>query len=328
MKALVARGYGGAEVLEVADVPVPLPGAGQIQVRIAAAGLNPADLRIVSGAFKDSVPLEFPHVLGSDFAGTVTAVGPEVGRFSPGDEIFGLGQARAAGSMASLVSSPPSFTTGTMAEYAVFDADTPALALRPAELPAEHAASLPVTALTALPLLRAGDFARGTKALVIGAAGGVGGAVVPLLAAQGVHVIATAIPSDEGYVRGLGASETIDYRSADVAAETRTRHPDGIDALVNLALPGTALPALATVVRPGGRLLNIAFPSPDPSTGFETVYTNARPGDLEEVAALAVKGVLPSTVTRRYPPAEAAQAYWDLEHEHVRGKLLVTAVDA
>ncbi|MEV4112998.1 NADP-dependent oxidoreductase [Nonomuraea sp. NPDC049695] len=321
---MVARGYGGVEVLEVADVPVPLPGPGQIQVRIAAAGLNPADLRIVSGAFKESVPMRFPHVLGSDFAGTVTAAGPAVERFSPGDEIFGLGQARAAAGMASLVSTPPSFTTGTMAEYAVFDADTPALALRPAELSAEHAASLPIAALTALPLLRAGDFAPGTTTLVIGAAGGVGGAVVPLLAAQGVHVIATALPADEGYVRGLGASETIDYRSADVASETLSRHPGGIDALVNLALPGPALPAVARVVRPGGRLLNIAFPAPGPATGFETVYTNARAGDLEEVTALALKGVLPSTVTRRYPLAEAVRAYRDLEHTHVRGKLLVT----
>ncbi|MET9245874.1 NADP-dependent oxidoreductase [Nonomuraea sp. NPDC003709] len=324
MKALVARGYGGVEVLEVADVPVPLPGPGQIQVRVAAAGLNPADIRLVSGVFREMAPLEFPHVLGSDFAGTVTAVGPDVARFSSGDEIFGLGLARAAGSMASLTSSPPSFTTGTMAEYAIFDADTPALVHRPTGLPVEHAAALPIAALTALPLLRAGTFAPGTKALVIGAAGGVGGAVVPLLADRGVHVIATAIPSDESYVRGLGAAETIDHSSADTAAETLRRHPGGVDALVNLVLPGPALAEPARVVRPGGPLLTVAFPSPDPSTGFKTVYTHARPGDLDEVAALAVKGTLPSTVSRRYPLAEAARAYRDLVHDHVRGKLVIT----
>ncbi|NUP63347.1 MAG: zinc-binding dehydrogenase, partial [Nonomuraea sp.] len=162
------------------------------------------------------------------------------------------------------------------------------------------------------------------KALVVGAAGGVGGAVVPLLAARGVHVLATAIPEDDDYLRALGASETIDHHSSDVAAETLRRHPDGVDALLNLALPGAALPALAHVVRPGGRLLNIAFPSPDPSTGFETLYTLARPGDLDEVAALAVAGVLPSTVSRRYPLAEAARAYRDLVHGHVRGKLVVS----
>ncbi|MEU7003016.1 NADP-dependent oxidoreductase [Nonomuraea sp. NPDC046570] len=324
MKALAAHGYGGVEVLELLDVPIPPPGPGQIQVRIVAAALNPADLRLVGGTFKEMAPLAFPHVLGGDFAGTVTAAGEGGGRFAPGDEVFGLGLPRTAGGMAELLCSPPSFTTGTMAEYAVFDADTPALALRPAELPAEHAASLPTTALTALPLLRAGDFTAGMKALVIGAAGGVGGAVVPLLAARGVHVIATALPEDEEYVRGLGAAEVIDYRSADTAAETRRRHPEGVDALVNLALPGTSLPAMASLVRPGGRLLNLAFPSPGPDSGIETVYTAARPGDLNEVAALALKGILPSTVTRRYRLEQAAQAYADLVNEHVTGKLIVT----
>ncbi|MFC4123207.1 NADP-dependent oxidoreductase [Nonomuraea zeae] len=324
MKALVARGYGGVELLELTDVPVLVPGPGQIQVRIAAAGLNPADLRLVSGVFREAAPLTFPHVLRGDFAGTVTRTGEGVERFAPGDEIFGFGLVRSAGSMASVAAMPPSFTTGTMAEYALFEADTPALAHLPAGLAAGQAAALPTAALTALPLLRAWDFTAGTKVLVIGAAGGVGGAVVPLLAARGVHVIATAIPADEGYVRGLGAAEVIDYRSVEVTDETLRRHPEGVDALVNLALPGTSLPAAARAVRPGGRLLNIAFPGPGPDSGFETVYTKARPGDLEEVGALAVKGVLPDTVTRRYDLDEGVRAYTDLAHEHVRGKLLVT----
>ncbi|MFC5825726.1 NADP-dependent oxidoreductase [Nonomuraea insulae] len=325
MKALTATRYGGVEVLEMADVPVPLPGPGQVQVRIAAAGLNPADLRLVSGVFKESAPLTFPHVPGSDFAGTVTRVGEGVERFATGDEVFGLGLARSAGSMASLLCSPPPFTTGTMAEYAVFEAATPAMALLPSGLPAEHAATLPMAALTALPLLRAWDFGQGMKVLVVGATGGVGGAVVPLLAARGVHVIATAIPEDEAYARRLGAAEVIDYRSAELGPETLRRHPGGIDALVNLALPGDALPAVAPVVRPGGRLLNIAFPSPGPATGFETLYTAARPGDLEEVGGLAVKGVLPDTVGRRYRLEEAARAYAGLVREHVPGKIVVTA---
>jgi NADPH:quinone reductase-like Zn-dependent oxidoreductase len=324
MKALLARGYGGPEVLEVVDdVPVPVPGPGQVLVRISASALNPADLRTLSGAFKEYVPMEFPYVPGSDFAGTVTRTGPGVGRFAPGDDIFGLGLPYAARSMAEMMSVPPSLTTGTMAEYALFDADTPAIAPLPAGLPAEHAAALPMAALTALPLLRAAAVSAGMKVLVIGAAGGVGGAVVPLLAARDVHVIATALPEDEDYVRGLGAPEVIDYRSADTARETLRRHPGGVDALLNLALPGTALPAFAPVVRPGGRMFTIAFPSPDPATGIETVLGAARPGELDEVAALALKGVLPSTVSRRYRLDEAPRAYRDLVREHVRGKLVV-----
>ncbi|MFI0418859.1 NADP-dependent oxidoreductase [Spongiactinospora sp. 9N601] len=324
MQALTAREYGGVEVLELREVPIPRPGPGQIQVRIAAAALNPADLRLASGVFGQAAPLTFPHVLGNDFAGTVTAVGAGGGPYAVGDEVFGMGLPMAARGLAGPLSSPPPLATGTMAEYAVFDAGAPAHALRPAGLSAERAASLPTAALTALPLLRAASLAEGTKALVIGAAGGVGSAVVPLLAARGVHVVATALPEDEEYVRGLGAAEVIDYRAADTAAETRRRHPGGVDALVNLVLPGTSLPAMAGLVRPGGRVLNIAFPSPGPGSGIETVYMTARPGELEEVAALTVKGVLPDGVTRRYPRDQAVHAYTDLEHGHVTGKLVIT----
>ncbi|MQY04491.1 NADP-dependent oxidoreductase [Actinomadura macrotermitis] len=324
MKALVARGYGGVDALELLEVPRPVAGPGQIQVRIAAAALNPADVKLVTGASRDQVPLTFPHVLGSDFAGTVTAVGEGegAGRFAPGDEVFGLALPRAVRAMAERLSTPPSLTTGTVAEYAVFEAAAPALAHRPAGLEAGRAASLPTAALTALPLLRAGDFAAGMTALIVGASGGVGSAVVPLLAARGVHVIATALPEDEEYVRGLGAAEVVDYRAAGTEAEVRRRRPKGVDALVNLALPGTSLPGLASLVRPGGRLLNTVFP--DPGGDVRTVLTTARPGDLDEVAALALKGVLPSAVTRRHPLEQAASAYAHLVNGHVTGKVVVT----
>jgi NADPH:quinone reductase-like Zn-dependent oxidoreductase len=326
MKALVARRYGSADVLAVEELPVPEPGPGQIQVRVTAAGLNPADLRTLSGVMKERAPLSFPHVPGSDFAGTVTRVAPGVQQFTPDQEIFGFGLPVAAPAMAELASTPASLSTGAMAEYLVINADSPAIAERPAGLPAVQAATLPIATLTALPLLRAAAFTTGMKVLVIGAAGGVGGAVVPMLAARGVHVIATAIPEDEPYLRELGAAEVIDYRTLDTAAETLSRHPDGVDILVNLALPGTALPKTAHAVRAGGRLLNIAFPSPDPADfdlPVETVFTRARPGDLAEVAALALSGTLPSTVSRRYRLDEAARAYADLENTHVRGKLAV-----
>ncbi|MEU7860352.1 NADP-dependent oxidoreductase [Nonomuraea sp. NPDC049141] len=327
MRALVARQYGSADVLAMEDLPAPEPGPGQVRVRITAAGPNPADLRTLSGVMREMAPLVFPHVPGSDFAGTVTGVGEGVSRFTPEDEIFGFGLPYGAKAMADLSATPPSLTTGTMAEYAIFDADTPALAHRPPDLPADQAATLPIAGLTALPLLRAGTFTRGMKALVIGAAGGVGGAVVPLLAARGVHVIATAIPDDEPYVRALGAAEVIDYRSADPGAETLRSHPDGVDTLVNLAQSGPALVGTARAIRPGGRLLNIAFPSPDPATfpdvRVDTVYTRAAPGDLDELAALAVRGTLPNTVTHRYGPAEAPRAYAALANSHTIGKLVV-----
>lgn len=331
MRAVVAKRYGPPEVLAVEDIPVPLPGPGQIQVRVRAAAINPADLRTLSGVWRELSPLVFPHVPGSDFAGTVTEVGPGVTRFVRGDEVFGTALPRAAAKMATMLSDPLSLTTGAMAEYAVFEADTPAITRRPGGLAAEHAASLPIPGLAALAVLREGGFEAGQRVLVTGAAGGVGGAVVPLLAASRVHVIATAIPEDNDYVRALGATEVIDYRTADTVTETLRRYPGGVDAMVNLVLPGPALVEASHVIRSGGRLLNVAFPSPEPSAfdradlTMRTVYSTARPGDLDHLAAQAMAGTLPATISRRYALDEGARAYGDLMHAHVRGKLLVAA---
>jgi NADPH:quinone reductase-like Zn-dependent oxidoreductase len=321
MRAVVATEYGPPSVLSVEDVPVPHAGAGQLQVRVRAAALNPADLRSLSGVLRELAPLTFPHVPGSDFAGTVTETGAGVTRFAVGDEVFGVGLPRATAAMASTMSDPPSLTTGAMAEYAVFEADTPALALRPPELPVEHAATLPIPGLTAMAVMRAGNFGPGQRILVLGAAGGVGGAMVPTLA-QRQHVIATAVSEDQEYVRSLGAVEAIDYRAVDTVTETLRRYPDGVDAVVNLALPGSALAKVKDVVRPGGQLFNVAFPSPD-DNAVRTVLSNARPGDLDQLAAQAVAGVLPSTVSRRFSLDDAPLAYRELVAAHVRGKFVV-----
>ncbi|RKN45676.1 NADP-dependent oxidoreductase [Streptomyces hoynatensis] len=331
MRALVAGGYGPPGELAVAELPVPVPGPGQVLVRVAAAALNPADLRLLGGAFREAVPLAFPHVPGSDFAGEVVAVGPGGGRFAVGARVFGHGLPRAAGAMAEQAASPPSFTTGAMAEFALFESGTPGLAPVPEGLSPERAATLPIPGLTALALLREGRFSPGETVLVLGAAGGVGGALVPLLAAAGARVIGTAIPADAEYVRGLGAAEVLDYRSVDPAEEALRRVAGGVDALVNLALPGPALTAAARAVRPGGRVLNAAFPSQDPGefarawprlTG-RTVLMSAREGALAELAEKARTGVLPDTISRRYGLAEAPRAYADLAGRHVRGKLVV-----
>ena len=130
MRAVVATGYGPPEEYTVANVPVPRPGPGQIQVRIAAASINPADVRLPGGDFRDVVPLAFPHVPGNDFAGAVSEVGAGVAAYRIGDEIFGQAVPRALRAMAG--ATRPSLSTGSLAEYAVFEADTPFLAHRPA----------------------------------------------------------------------------------------------------------------------------------------------------------------------------------------------------
>jgi len=321
MKAVVATSYGPPEQYMVADVPAPRPGPGQIQARIAAASINPADVRLPSGDFRDAVPLEFPHVPGNDFAGTVTEVGAGVTAFQVGDEIFGQAVPRALRAMAG--ATRPSLSTGSLAEYAVFEADTPFLAHRPAGLDIEQAAALPTVGLAARALMATANVQPGETVLVIGATGGVGTAVVPLLAGAKARVIATATAADADILRDLGADETIGYAESE--------YPFGVDVAFNLTLPSDHLTGVARAVRPGGRLLTITYPVPqqewigrdDVSLHFVLDMDGAL-GGMREVGELAARGELPATIGRRYTLDDGAQACVDFVGLHTTGKLVVT----
>lgn len=321
MKAVIATGYGPPEEYAVADVPMPRPGPGQIQVRIAAASINPADVLLPSGEFRDITQLEFPHIPGNDLAGTVSEVGAGAAAYQPGDEIFGQAVPRALRAMAG--ATRPSLSTGSLAEYAVFEADTPFLAHRPTSLPVEHAAALATTGLTARALVATAKLQPGETVLVIGATGGVGTAVVPLLAAAEARVIATATPADADILRGLGADETIGYPEAE--------YPSGVDVALNLTLPSDHLTGLARAIRPGGRLLTITYPVPEQDwigrndVGLHFVLDmNGTFGGMREVGEQAVGGELPATIGRRYTLDEGTQACVDFVRLHTTGKLVVT----
>jgi NADPH:quinone reductase-like Zn-dependent oxidoreductase len=321
VKAVVATGYGPPEQYTVADMPVPRPGPGQIQVKIAAASVNPADIVLPSGAFRDFAPLEFPHIPGNDFAGTVTEAGAGVTAYRAGEEIFGQSVPRALRAMAG--ATRPSLSTGTLAEYAVFEADTPLLTRRPPGLPAEQAAALATTGLTARALMTTAKVQPGEAVLVIGATGGVGTALLPLLAAAQAQVTATATDADAGLLRDLGAARVIGYAEAG--------YPAGADAAFNLALPGDQLAGLARAIRPGGRLLTITYPVPgQESTGRDDIALHfvldmdGTLGGMREVGELAAHGDLRATIARRYTLDEGPQACTDFARRHTTGKLVVT----
>jgi NADPH2:quinone reductase len=330
MRAVAAEGFGPPENLRARTLPVPEPGPGQLLVRIAAAAANPADLRSLSGVMGPLAPLTFPYVPGIDFAGEVVATGTGVTRFRSGDAVFGLGFPYSAARLAAGVGRPPPLSTGSMAEYAVVD-DTAGVAAIPAGLDPVHAAALPVAGLTALSLLAAADVQPGETVLVVGASGGVGTAAVPLLAAAKAHVIATARPEDTRYVETLGATGTVGYPDGDPVDAVLRIFPDGVDALVNLALPGDRAAVAARVVRTGGRLLSVASPCPAPDTfgrpdlAVHNIMAHAGPGWLDRLAAAALDGTLPVAIGRRYPLEQGAQAFRDLAHRHTVGKLVVLA---
>lgn len=321
MKAVVATGYGPPEQYVVADMPVPRPGPGQIQVRITAASVNMADIVLPGGQFRHFTPLEFPHVPGNDFAGTVTEAGAGVTAYRAGEEIFGLSVPRALRAMAG--TARPSLSTGTLAEYAVFEADTPLLTHRPPGLPADQAAALATAGVTARALMTTARVRPGETVLVVGATGGVGTALVPLLAGTRARVIATATDADAGLLRDLGATQVIGYDQAG--------YPSGADAAFNLALPGDQLAGPARALRPGGRLLTITYPVPDAeSTGRDDIALHfvldmdGTLGGMREVGELAAHGGLSATITRRYTLDEGPQACVDFARQHTTGKLVVT----
>ncbi|MEV4348799.1 NADP-dependent oxidoreductase [Actinoplanes sp. NPDC049596] len=314
MKAIVARDYGPPESFEVADVPVPEAGPGQIQVRIAAASINPGDIVIPSGAYP--VQLTFPHVLGNDFAGTVTAVGAGVTAYSRGDEVFGHSVPRALGELAG--AKQPSVTTGTLAEYAVFEAGTPFIAHRPPGLDVVTAAALPTVGLTAHALIKTAEPRPGETVLVIGATGGVGTTVLPLL--KDSHVIATGHPPDAALLTKLGATEVIDYDD----------YPSGgVDLILNLVRPTDQLRDAVKSLKPGGRLFTITFPPPRPEmigrddVRFELVLdVDGDLGGMREVAGLT------PLITARYDLDDGVRALTDFARKHTVGKLVVNVCES
>ncbi|WP_030437936.1 NADP-dependent oxidoreductase [Actinoplanes subtropicus] len=308
MKAVLVHRHGPPEEYTVGDIEVPHAGPGQIQVRIAAASLNAIDLRLATGGFRGIVDLPFPYVPGGDFSGTVTEVGGGVTAYAMGDLVFGHGIPRA---MAGMLPFPkPSLTTGALAEFAVFEADTPFIARRPSTLDVETAAALPTAGLTTNALLRQARIQPDETVLVIGATGGVGTTLLPAIKAG--RVIATARAGDIGFIREIGATETIDYGDYP---------PGGVDVVINLVLPTDHLADAAKCLKSGGRLYTITFPPPKPEyidrddVRFEMVLDLASGVD-------AITGLTPS-ITRRYALDDGARALRDFARDHTVGKLVV-----
>ncbi|WP_206025251.1 zinc-binding dehydrogenase [Micromonospora zingiberis] len=217
----------------------------------------------------------------------------------------------------------PSLSTGSLAEYAVFEADTPFLAHRPVSLDIEQAAALPTVGLTARALMATATVQPGETVLVIGATGGVGTAVIPLLAAAKARVIATATAADAAILRALGADETIGY--------AESGYPSDVDVAFNLTLPSDHLAGVADVIRPGGRLFTITYPVPQQEwigrddVGLHFVLDmDGAFGGMREVGEMAVNGELPATIGRRYTLDQGAQACVDFACRHTTGKLVVT----
>jgi NADPH:quinone reductase-like Zn-dependent oxidoreductase len=229
------------------DLPVPRPAPGEIVVRLEAASLNPIDAGIAAGYFEGRMPHVYPLILGVDGAGRVTEVGQGVRGFETGDLVHGQ-----------FVCAP--LGRGTFAECAVVPEfpDGGALLRVPDGVSAQVAAALPTAGMTALGALDTIDPRPGRSILIVGATGGVGVFAVQLAAMYGAEVIATR-PETDVWIRGLGATHTVDYTSGNVAEQVRKTHPDGVDAVLDLTLDPAQFAQNAGLVRDGGAAVSAAL---------------------------------------------------------------------
>ncbi|MFE9703168.1 NADP-dependent oxidoreductase [Streptomyces sp. NPDC005930] len=305
MRAVVVERWGGPEELVEREVERPEPGLNEVLVRVHAAGVNPVDWKTrASGALIgwDAVP-----AVGWDVSGTVEAVGPGVGLFRPGDEVFGM----------------PRFPrqAGAYAEYVVAPARH--LARKPAGLTHTEAAALPLAGLTAWQaLVDTADVRPGERVLVHAAAGGVGHLAVQIAKARGAYVIGTAGAAKHALVRELGADETIDYRSV--------RFEDAVsdvDVVLDGIGGGTAERSIS-VLRDGGRLITLPGPDDVPAApdGVLATWMLVEPDHhgLREIAALVERGAVRPVVETALPLAEAAKAHEIGEQGRTTGKIVLT----
>ncbi|HSO54488.1 MAG TPA: NAD(P)-dependent alcohol dehydrogenase [Actinomycetes bacterium] len=324
MKAIVQDRYGGAEVLKFRDIDQPTPTDNQVLIQVRAAGVHRGDWHIMTGLpymIRLVVPtlgLRKPKVpvLGMDVAGRVEAVGAQVTRFQPGDEVFG-------------------WTDGSFAEYAVAPADQ--LAAKPVALSFEEAAVVPISGFAALQAVRdVGEVQAGQRILVIGAAGAVGWFAVQLAKAFGAQVTGVASTSQLELVGSIGADEVIDYTRTDVTDGTRQW-----DVIIDtggrrtLAQLRRALTPKGTLVIVGGEgggrwmggfLRNLRAPLVSRLVGQRLRMLASKPNqeDLEVLRELIEADKLRPLVGRTYPLGEVPEAMRALEAGKTRGKIVIT----
>lgn len=324
MRAVIQNGYGGPEVLRLQMVPLPDIADTEVLVQVYAAGLARGTWHVMTGRpylLRAFFGLRSPRrpVAGLNLAGVVTAAGAAVTRFQPGDRVYGIGK-------------------GTFAGYAA--APEHKLAPIPAGLDFEQAAVVPVSGLTALQAVA--DVAKvssGQRVLITGASGGVGSLAVQLAVAAGAEVTGSCSAAKADFVRALGASRVLDYRTEDFAAS-----PDAYDAIIDLA-GNPPLARLRRALKPGGTAALVGGEEGGRVTGgmierqlaggvlslldrgrrrFGNVLAKESGTELQRLNGLLESGAVLPSIDSRFPLAEARAAMERLESGTVQGSIVLT----
>ena len=300
----------------MADLPIPELAPDAVHIRVRAASVNGFDVFQASGQLMGMMEHALPTVIGRDFAGVVETVGSERSDVAAGDAVLGF------------IPSTPPLHDGTYAH--VVTSSNVVLARKPAGLSFEVAAAIPLAGATALDAVHAIDPGPGDLVVVAGATGGVGSFAVQLAIQRGATVIATARPGkEETFVRGLGASDTIDYSAGDVAGAVRAKYPDGVSALIDTVDRGDAFGPMAALVRDGGRIATtLGAADVDALAGRQVRATNIMgsptPEKLMQLAEAAATGSLRVELQRTYPLEQANAALQAFSAGTVGKLVLVT----
>jgi NADPH:quinone reductase-like Zn-dependent oxidoreductase len=313
MKAAVQEGYGPPDVVELRDIERPVPGPDEVLVRVHAAGVDQGTWHQITGLpylARLALGVRRPRqpVPGLDVSGVVEAVGTAVTAFRPGDEVFGVGR-------------------GTFAEYTT----AKTVAHKPSNLTFEQAAAVPVSGCTALTALR--GVKAGHRVLVIGAGGGVGSYAVQLAVAFGAEVTGVCGPAKVSLVRALGASEVIDYRSAeptgryDMVVDTAGSRPFPV--LLGLLEPRGTLVLVGS--EEGGRWIGALdrqfgalLRRPFTRQRLRSPISFVRQAGLEQLRDLLADGRISPAVDRSFGLGDVPAAIAYLRAGHVRGKIVIT----
>jgi NADPH:quinone reductase-like Zn-dependent oxidoreductase len=307
MEAVRFHEYGDSDVLRYEDVEEPVPGPGEVRIRVAATAFNPVDAGIRGGYLQEAFPVTLPHVPGIDVAGTVDALGVQVTGGRIGDRVIGF---------------LPMVPDGAAAGYVLAPAQI--LAGAPAHIPLADAAALPSVGLTAWQsLFEHADLRPGQRLLVLGAGGAVGGYAVQLGKRAGAHVIATASPRSISRVRSAGADEIIDHTTTSVAEAVGAP----LDVVLNLApLAAPELNGLAGLVRAGGIVLStVPSAMPDQTNGVRavTVFARSDAAQLARLSAMVDADELHVDVAERLPLSQLSAVHARADAGSLAGKVVL-----
>lgn len=305
MRAVRIHNYGSAEQLELESIEVPKPAAGEVLIKVHAAGINPVDWKIREGYLAEIIRHTLPLTLGWDFAGEIAAVGESVEKWHVGDAVYAC---------------PDLSKNGAYAEYITVSADE--IAAKPKTLNWQKSAAVPLVTLAAWQALNdIGQMKRGDRVLIHAGAGGVGIAAIQLAKQAGATVYTTASTRNIEFLKGLGADEVIDYTQQDFTKLT------DLDIVFD-TMGGEVLEKSWATLKEGGYLISIAeIPNEEIAAKHKVnasfCFVQANAGQLSEISNLIDSGNITVEVDNVFQLNEITKAHEKSESGHTRGKIVI-----